>query len=119
MEDNRPALTFEMDCDSADALLQICLHKQGFRALHSFELASACASLSNPACPHHPGEVCECRLVTLSVYRDDIGAYPLVLHGHGNETKICSIGSQPLPIALDRCLENARHDGRALKDKLQ
>ena len=118
MGDNRPALTFELDCDSAVVLLQICLSRQNFRAIRSFELASACSSLSDPACPHHPGEVCECRLVTLAVYRDDIGSIPLVLHGHGYETEICSVGSRPLPIALERCLENARHDEQALKDIL-
>jgi len=57
MANNRLILTFELDCDSTLALLQICLHKQGFRAIHSFELESACASFSDPTCPHHPGEV--------------------------------------------------------------
>jgi len=116
--DNRPALTLEMDCDSAVALLQICLNRQGFCAMHGFELASACASLSDPACPHDHGEVCECRLVILAVYRDDIGSIPLVLHGHGHETEICSVGSRPLPVALESCLENASHDERSLKVKL-
>lgn len=118
MEDNRPALTLEMDCDSAVALLQICLNRQGFCAIHGFELASACASLSDSACPHHPGEVCECRLVTLAVYRDDIGSVPLVLHGHGYATEICSVGPKPLPVVLEHCLNDARHEELVIKSKL-
>jgi len=118
MGDNRSALTFELDVDSTVELLQICLSRQSFRVKRSFELESACSSLSDPTCPHHPGEVCECRLVTLAIYRDDIGAIPLVLHGHGHETEICSVGSRPLPVALESCLENASHDERSLKDKL-
>ena len=118
MGDNRSSLTLEMDCDSAVALLQICLKRQGFCAMHGFELASACSSLSDPACPHHPGEVCECRLVILAVYRDDIGSIPLVLHGYRDETDVCSVGSRPLPVALESCLENASHDERSLKVKL-
>ncbi len=116
MGDNRPALTFEMDCDSVVVLLQIWLIRQSFVVVQNFELASACSSLSDLACPHHPGEVCECRLVILAVYRDDIGAIPVVLHGHGDKTDICSVGSRPLPVALELCLENARYHELALKD---
>ncbi len=118
MGDKRPALVFEMDCDSVVVLLQIWLFRQNFLAVRNFELDSACSSLSDLACPHSPGEVCNCRLVILAIYRDDIGSFPLVLHGHGDETIICSVGSRLLPIALERCLEDARHDERALKDKV-
>jgi hypothetical protein len=118
MGHNRPALVFDMDCDSVVVLLQIWLIRQSFLAVCSFELDSACSSLYDLACPHHLGEVCECRLVILAVYRDDIGSFPLVLHGHGDETKIYSVGSRPLPDALERCLENAWHDERVLKDRL-
>jgi hypothetical protein len=118
MGDNRSTLTFELDCDSAVVLLQIFLSRQNFLLVRSFELDSACSSLSDSTCPHHPGKVCECRLVILAVYRDDIGSFPLVLHGHGDKTDICSVGSRPLPVALELCLENARHDEQALNDKL-
>ncbi|MBU4226378.1 MAG: hypothetical protein KKC71_11245 [Chloroflexi bacterium] len=118
MENYRPALTLELDCDSALALLQICLNRQGFRSIHSFELASACASPSDPACPHHPGEVCECRLVTLTVYIDDIGSIPLVLHGHGYATEIYSVGPKPLPVVLEHCLNDARREELVIKSKL-
>ena len=118
MGDNRPDLTFEMDCDSVVVLLQVWVISQSFFVVRNFELDSACSSLSDLDCPHHPGEVCECRLVILAVYRDDIGSFPLVLHGHGNETKICSVGFRPLPVALERCLVNAQQDEQSLKEKL-
>jgi hypothetical protein len=118
MEDKRSALMFEMDCDSVVDFLQGWLIMQSFLVVRNFELDSACSSLSDLACPHSPGEACECCLVILAVYREDIGSFPLVLHGHGDETTISSVSSQPLPVALERCLENVRHDQKALKEKL-
>jgi hypothetical protein len=118
MGHNRPVLTFGLDCDLVVVLLQVYLTRESFLVVSSFELHSACSSLSDLACPHHPREVCECRLVILAVYRDDIGSFPLVLHGHGDETEIGNIGARPLPISLERCLENAWHDERVLKDSL-
>lgn len=118
MGDNRPALTFEMDCDSVVVLLQVWLISQSFLVVRSFELDSACSSLSDLACPHKPWEVCECRLVILAVFRDDIGSFPLILHGDGDETKIYSVNSRPLPVALERCLDDALRDELTIKDKL-
>ena len=46
--------------------------------------------------------------------------FQTTLQGNGqrDETDVCSVGSRPLPVALESCLENARHDERALKDQL-
>ena len=118
MGDSHPALLFEMDCDSLVVLVQLWLIRQNFFVVRSFELDSVCSPLSYLACQHDPWEEYECRLVILAVHRDDIGSFPLVLHGHGDETKICCVGSQPLPGALVRCLEDVRQDEQLLKDKL-
>jgi len=115
MGENYPILTFELDCDSTLALLHICLRKQGFCSTHSFELTSACASFSDPTCPHHPGKICECQLVTLSVYRDDIGVIPLVLHGHAYKTEVYNCSSLLVPATLKLCLEYALCQEQVLK----
>ena len=118
MEEIHPALTFRMDCDSVLDLLRIWLIRQSFLVVRNFELDSACSSLSELACPHNPGEICDCHLVILVVYRDDVGSFPLALHWHGDETQIRSIGSRPMPAAIEHCLENAHHDEQMLLQRL-
>jgi hypothetical protein len=118
MEQINPFLIFNLDCDSTLALLTICLRNRGFHTLHSFELNSACASFSDPTCPHHPGQTCECRLVTLAVYREDIGVIPLVLHGHAYKTEISNVSARLLPVVLMDCLEQTHHEEQVLKTRL-
>ena len=115
MTGQTPLLIVELDYVSTLGLLQFCLNKHCFSAIQSFELGSACALFSDPTCPHHPGEICECHLITLNVYRDDIGTNPLVLHGHDNQTEIWNVNSQPLPLALDECLKYAVREEQYLK----
>lgn len=97
MNDNKLILTLDLDCESAIALVKLCLLENGFYAQHNFELSSACATITDPLCPHQPDQLCNCQLVTLQIYGGDLSAFPLVFHGHDACTEIFYIEEVSIP----------------------
>jgi len=88
VNNNEPILTLALESDLAVALIKLCLSEKGFYAQHNFALDSACASFSDPLCPHQPDQLCNCQLITLQVYRSDIPVIPLIFHSHDKYTEI-------------------------------
>ena len=97
MKNTQPILTFALDCDSAVALVKICLFEKGFYAEHNFELTSACASFTNPLCPHRPDQVCNCQLATLRICGRNFPAFPLVFHSYDGYTEIFYLEEGTIP----------------------
>jgi hypothetical protein len=88
VKNTEPILTLALDCDLAIALVKLCLNEKGFSTQHNFELDSACASFSDPLCPHQPDQLCNCQLITLQVYRSNLPVIPIIFHGHDECTEI-------------------------------
>jgi len=88
MNENKPILTLALDCDSAIALVQLCLIEKSLYAKHDFELTSACATFTDPHCPHQPDQPCNCQVVTMQIYGRDLSPVSLVFHGHDSSTEI-------------------------------
>jgi len=58
------------------------------RVVKSFDLRSACASLTENACPHHGTSPCDCQLVVLLIYGAGNRPVSLILHGHRGQTEL-------------------------------
>lgn len=87
MNENKKILTLDLDCESAIALVKLCLLENGFYAQHNFEFSSACATIVDPFCPHQPGQICNCQLATLQIYCGNLGNIPLVIHSYGARSR--------------------------------
>ena len=88
MNDKIQILTLALDCDSAIALVQLCLIEKGLYAKHAFELTSACATFTDQYCPHQPDQSCNCQVITLQIYGRDLSPVSLVFHSHDSSTEI-------------------------------
>jgi hypothetical protein len=97
MKNTQPILTFTLDCDSAIALVKLCLWEKGFYAQHNFGLTSACASFTDLLCPHRPNQICNCQLATLQICGRNLPAFPLVFHSYDGYTEIFYLEEGTIP----------------------
>jgi hypothetical protein len=81
-------LDFPLDGDRAVVFTRQLLTNAGLQVARSFELDSACGSMTNNICPHSGEAPCNCQVSVLSV-RDGITtpAY-LVLHACKDTTEV-------------------------------
>ena len=110
MKNTEPILTLALDCDLAIALVKLCLREKGFYAQHNFELDSACASFSDPLCPHRPDQLCNCQLITLQVYRSNLPVIPIIFHGHDERTELFYTEEDPIPPDVLFAIQQAKMD---------
>jgi hypothetical protein len=94
---NKLILTLVLDCDSAIALVKLCLWEKGFYAQHNFGLTSACASFTDLLCPHRPNQICNCQLATLQVCGSNFPTFPLVFHSFDGCTEIFYLEEGSIP----------------------
>lgn len=64
------------------------LETAGLRVQKSFDLQSACASLSDSTCPHHGSAPCDCQLIVLLVYGAGSRPVSLILHSHRGQSEL-------------------------------
>lgn len=107
MKEHQPVLTLTLDCDSAIAFIKLCLFEKGFQAQQRFGLTSACATFSDPVCPHSPDQLCNCQLITLQVCRSDLPGIPIILHGHDKLTEIYYMEEDTVPEDVLAALKQA------------
>ena len=97
MKNTQPILTLALNYDSTVVLIKLCLWEKGFYAQQNFELTSACASITDPLCPHEPDQICNCQLATLQIYGSNLLAFPLVLHSNDAYTEIFYMEEGSIP----------------------
>ena len=117
MGDNQPIITLAMDYEPACSLLKLCLFEGGLRAECGFEMSSACASFSDPFCPHHPDQPCKCHLITLTVFGTDFPAVPLVIHSNEAKTEIYYVEEEVLAPEVMVALQQAKKSEQQLYQK--
>ena len=64
------------------------LEAAGLRVVRSFDLRSACASITENVCPHHGTAPCDCQLVVLLVYGTGTAPVSLMFHSHQGQTEL-------------------------------
>ena len=107
MKIHEPILTLALDCDSAFAFIKLCLFEKGFQAQQHFELSSACATFSDPLCPHIPDQLCNCQLITLQAYRSGLSVVPIILHSHDDLTEVFYVEEDVIPADVLAALKQA------------
>jgi hypothetical protein len=81
-------LDLPFDCETSQAYTVHLLRTSGLHAKPTFELDSACGSLSTGICSHDPNSSCSCRLVVLRVADFTHETVSLILHSYDNKTEI-------------------------------
>lgn len=114
MKNTEPILTLALECDLAVALVKLCLREKGFHAQHNFELNAACASFSDPLCPHQPDQLCNCQLITLQIHRSDLPVIPLIFHGNDEHTEIFYTEEGSIPPDVLFAIQQAKLDKKEL-----
>lgn len=89
MKSTSSLLNLPHDCETAMALVATLLRGDGLRLKRIFDLHSACASPSDPTCPHHGNPFCDCQLIVLWVYDRELPPVALIGHGSNGETEVC------------------------------
>lgn len=111
MTDNQLILTLTLDCDSAIALVKLCLIEKGFYAQHNFGLTSACASFTDLQCPHRPNQICNCQLATLQIFGSNLPPFPLVFHSYDACTEIFYMEEGSIPLDILFAIQQAKLNG--------
>jgi hypothetical protein len=80
----------EQDQDWVTTLtwVKVALESVGLRARLTFDLPSACASLSSGICMHHGAHPCQCRLVVIQVWNQSQQTAAVVIHGDNKKSDI-------------------------------
>ena len=81
-------LDLPFDCENAQAYLVHLLKASGLNVKPTFELDSACASLSTGICSHDPDSLCSCRLVVLRVANYPNEIVSIILHSYDDKTEV-------------------------------
>lgn len=71
--------------------VEACFAHEGYRALRSFDLQLARASMLDQgacACPHHGTGRCTCQYVVYLVYSEQPEPTTVVVHGHDDRSQI-------------------------------
>lgn len=79
-------LILEQPCEEAMTWVVRQCSEAGLQVLRTFDLRVARLAHTECPCPHHGTEQCDCQMVVLLVYRDQLQPISLVAHSHGGKT---------------------------------
>lgn len=88
MNSQMPFRTYFSDGETILRLVTENLEGAGLRVVKSFDLRSACGSLSGNVCPHHGTAPCDCQLVVLLLFGLSARPLSLILHSHQGQTEM-------------------------------
>ena len=89
-----PFLSVNYPCDAAMQWSMEQLLQAGLRPVQTFDLHTARAGLNDCSCPNHGTVDCDCQLVVVLVYGNELEPATLILHGNDGRTWF-SIGDVP------------------------
>jgi hypothetical protein len=81
-----PILTLNCSCNDALLTSSQSLRSKGFRVLQTFDLHNTAHALEDCPCPHHTTSECDCQMVVLLVYGEEVQPATLILHGNNGKT---------------------------------
>jgi hypothetical protein len=76
-----PFVILRKPCDEAVPWAARQLEHAGFQTMRTFDLQAARLAHLDCPCPHHGTEQCNCQMVVLLVYQENIPPTTLVIHG--------------------------------------
>lgn len=81
-----PFRSIDQPCDRTLQWAKKKLAKANLRAVRTFDLHAARIGLHDCSCPNHGTTECDCQMVVLLVYGEDMEPATLILHGNEGET---------------------------------
>jgi len=88
MSEVMPILNLPLNIEIVLTQVSLRLVAEGLRVVPTFELDSACATLTDEICPHTGTKPCKCQLIVLIVYGSTVHPVFLVFHGDDKETEV-------------------------------
>jgi len=76
-----PFLVLDQTCEQVLAWINGKLTDAGFRAVQTFDLQVARLAHPDCPCPHHETDDCNCQMIVLLVYGNQVDPATLVIHG--------------------------------------
>ncbi len=104
-----PLFKLDCPCDEAVARAKCALEDSGLRVMMSFDSHLTRTSATSIACPHHGTAACDCQIVVLLVYDEEIQPATLLAHGQDGETWISLVVApeQRPPAGLEQGIKRA------------
>jgi len=84
-------LTLNIESESAVDRVTQRLKDRGLQVMRSFDLQVARSAHVNCACPHHGTAQCDCQMIVLLVYGEEVQPLTLVAHGHEGKTHFAMV----------------------------
>ncbi len=81
-----PFLSINQPCDKTLQWAKKQLAKANLRAVQTFDLHAARIGLHDCSCPNHGTAECDCQMVVLLVYGEDMEPATLILQGNDGQT---------------------------------
>jgi hypothetical protein len=79
-------LTFESPSDVVIRWIRDALARAKLEMATSFDLQTCREDYQDCPCPHHDMDACDCQMVMLLVYGEDVRPATLVVHSHDGRT---------------------------------
>jgi hypothetical protein len=117
MSDPRPFLMVEQSCNEAIAWVVQRAGEVGLQVVRTFDLQDARRDPVVCPCPTHGSDPCDCQMVVLLVYGDDIQPTSLVVHSRNGKTwfSMVDLPQQPADSHLEAALQQALSDDNAAR----
>jgi hypothetical protein len=109
MTSTSPFVILRRPCDEAVPWAARKLEHAGFQTMRTFDLRAARLAHLDCPCPHHGTEQCDCQMVVLLVYQENIPPTTLVIHG-SEETSwfyLINTPQQPSGQLLEKNIQEA------------
>jgi hypothetical protein len=107
MSEISPFLSIDSSCDKALQFTRKRLSKAGLRSVQTFDLQTARLAAHDCSCPNHGTEECDCQMVVLLVYGENVEPATLTLHGNDGKTWL-SVADSPFQRVDQKLLGNIR-----------
>lgn len=88
MSSSQRLIDIPFDCETSVAYTVHQLKNAGLHVSRSFELDSACGSLTTGICSHDQESPCKCQLVVLRVTVSGSEPVSLILHSYNGKTEV-------------------------------
>ena len=102
-----PFMVVDFPCKKSLQLTNRTLTQAGLRVLQTFDLKVARHSVKDCACPNHGTSACDCQMVILLVYGNEVAPVTLILDGNHSHTRF-SVSETPNRALNERILNIVR-----------
>ena len=86
LSENTPFLTIDQTCTEAVDWFMTKVRQAGLSPVRTFDLQVARQTQTDCPCPHHGTAACDCQMVVLLVYMENMQPLAIIAHGYNGQT---------------------------------